>query len=111
MAECPFCFTALDDRATVCKGCGAKKGYGYHSSYGVLSEDIVRLRIKRFNIAKSLIIVSAVIIFFILQKQDDVGISGAFPILLIGIAISIFPFLGSRVWINRLKNGNQSWFK
>lgn len=27
MAPCPFCKTALDDEAVVCRGCGARLGY------------------------------------------------------------------------------------
>jgi hypothetical protein len=27
MAQCPFCMTEIHDEATVCRGCGAQKGY------------------------------------------------------------------------------------
>ena len=41
--ECPFCETTLNEKATVCTGCGAK--YGYRDSYAPLT---IKLAIMLF---------------------------------------------------------------
>jgi hypothetical protein len=109
MAECPFCFTQLDNRAVVCSGCGARKGYGYHSSYGVLTAENVRSRLRKFRIAQIVIALLAVISFLAVARED--GLGSAIPIALVGAIILAIPTIGRTIWKRRIEQSEAKWWK
>lgn len=111
MQECPFCMTQLDERATVCTGCGAKKGFGYHSSYGVLTEKKVRSRLRKFSIAKNLASIIAFIAIVSIYFSSDSDISAILSIAAIWLIFFLIPWLGHRVWSKRLQKNDQSWWR
>lgn len=111
MQECPFCMTQIDDRATVCSECGAKKGYGYHSSYGVLTKSKIERRLKKFRLTKALIICLTVFIITIVYFQDDVDHIASVFIGIVGAIFYVIPALAYKIWAKRVANGDESWFR
>lgn len=109
MAECPFCYTQLDNRAIVCSGCGARKGYGYHSSYGVLTAENVRSRLRKFRIAQIVIALLAVISFLAVSEEE--GLASAIPIIFVGAVVIAIPTIGRTVWKRRLEKSEVKWWK
>ena len=91
MATCPFCMTEISDQASVCKSCGATKGYttANGSIYGE-SQTII------FGVILPLALGIAPFIFF-----------GFNIITLIWLGIMLIPVLFS---LFRLKTGGR-WYR
>jgi hypothetical protein len=69
MAECPFCFTALDDRATVCRSCGARKGFGIDSDGNVMGRS--DMSAAKFKISAVFAVLGIAVFLFILVAVFD----------------------------------------
>ena len=114
MTKCPFCFTELDGRATVCHGCQAKKGFGYHSSYGLLTEQIVRRRMTKMRVALVGVAALSVAIAFAahmasIEGPDAGGPSPAWGVLMFGCLVAAIPAVGIALWKRRLARGATWW--
>lgn len=112
MTKCPFCRTSLDDQAVICPGCKARKGYGYHSAYGVLTRERLEKRFVKFRLAAAGITALALVAAFVAQGQETEltgRIIASAIILTIGFLAAAVPLAGMWVWKRRMSKGPSWW--
>ncbi len=106
MAECPFCFTELDERATVCKGCKAQRGYGNHSTLGFMTAGVVRSRVSRYN---TYAVLWSLVSVGLIYAWLGAGVKEAALPLFVTVVVAVVLFVTARSWNARLQKPPTWW--